>query len=302
MSDGGEGFASILTDALGGDRVPVRVTGPLGTPVEAFFGRAGDCAVIEAASACGLALVPPAQRNPLLATSRGVGELICAAWRSGCRRILVGLGGSATCDGGEGMMAVEGIRDLRGRVRVEAFCDVDNPLTGPAGAARVFAPQKGAGPAEVEQLEERLLDLSERMRKDTGKDIAALPGAGAAGGLGAALAACFDAALVPGVEAVLDALDFRRRARGADWIITGEGRSDAQTLHGKVPVGLLRHAEGIPVALLSGRIQDREMLLGAGFARVIEVSPAAQPLSEALRPEVAEKNLRAAVRAFAETL
>ena len=199
-------------------------------------------------------------------------------------------------------MEAAGIRDLQGKVQVEAFCDVDNPLLGPAGAARVFAPQKGAGPAEVVLLEERLSRQAALMYEHTGRDVAALPGSGAAGGLGAALAAYFGAALVPGVDAVLRALGFSRRVQGADWIITGEGRSDAQTLRGKVPAGLLCHAEGVPVVLMSGQIRDCESLLAAGFARVMEVTPSGQPLSRALRPEVAEKNLRAAVRAFAESL
>ena len=154
LSDGGEGFLEVVTAALGGCLVRAAVTGPMGERVEACFGRAGETGIIDAASASGLMRVPPERRNPLLATSLGTGELMVAAFRSGCRRLLIGLGGTATCDGGEGMMRAEGIDALRGRVEIEALCDVDNPFVGPRGAARVFAPQKGAGPEMVEMLEE----------------------------------------------------------------------------------------------------------------------------------------------------
>ncbi|MBQ9660117.1 MAG: glycerate kinase [Bacteroidales bacterium] len=295
LSDGGEGFAGILTVALGGELRPLRVTGPLGEPVGAYFGRAGETGVIEVASACGLGLVPPGCRDPWAATSRGVGELLLAAASQGCRELLVGLGGSATCDGGAGMLSVPGIRTLCGRVRIRAFCDVDNPFVGPEGAARVFAPQKGADAAMVERLEVRMAAQAAAMLSETGTDVSALPGAGAAGGLAGALHACLGAEIVPGIDGLLDAVGFDRLAAGADWILTGEGRSDRQTLSGKVPFGVLRRARGVPVALLSGRLCDREMLQAAGFASLVEVTPPSAPLPDALRPEAAEANLRRAV-------
>lgn len=288
----GVGFAALVTEALGGKFVPVTVTGPLGDPVAAYYGRAGDTGVLDAASACGLSLVPPCRRNPSLTTSRGVGELMAAACRAGCRKLLVGLGGTSTCDGGEGMM--EAASPFRGLVSVDVLCDVDNPFTGPRGAARVFAPQKGADPAMVERLEERMVRRAARILAETGVDVSALPGAGAAGGLAGALAACFGARMVPGIDAVLGYVDFAGKCTDAGLVITGEGCSDRQTLSGKVPTGVLRRSGDVPVVLMSGRIRDREALLEAGFAETVTVSPAGQPLAEALLPAVAVRNLRAA--------
>ena len=296
LSDGGEGFVPIVTQALGGELVPVTVTGPLGEPVDAFFGLAGEVGVIDAASACGLSLVPASLRNPSLTTSRGVGDLMVAAFRAGCRQLLVGLGGTSTCDGGEGMMMAEELDGLRGNVSVEVLCDVDNPFVGPRGAARFFAPQKGADPAMVEVLEDRMLRRAERILEETGVDVRNLPGAGAAGGMAGALAAYFGARLASGIDTVLRYVGFASKAADADWILTGEGRSDSQTLSGKVPMGVLKHAGGKPVILVSGRIKDRDSLLEAGFGELLEVTPPDQSLAEALLPEMAERNLRAAIR------
>ena len=292
LADGGEGTAGILTRALGGETISVEVTGPLGTPVTASYGRIGDMAVMDVASACGLSLVPPAARNPLNTTTRGVGELLKAALGAGCRKIVIGLGGSATCDGGAGMMAA--IDKCPDGVEIQVLCDVDNPFLGPSGAARIFGPQKGAGPAEVEILEERMRMQAKALLVRTGIDVSEMKGAGAAGGLGGALAALFGARLCPGIDTVLDLVGFSRMAEGSDLIITGEGTSDAQTLSGKVPLGVLRHSGGVPVVLISGRIRDAEALLATGFSRLIQATPDNQPLVEALRPEVAKANLRLA--------
>jgi len=299
LSDGGEGFASILTDALGGSRVPVTVSGPLGEPVDAFFGKVGDLGIVDAASACGLALVPAGKRNPLLTTTRGVGELLVAACRGGCRRLIVGLGGSSTCDGGEGMLSVDGIRDLP--VPIEVLCDVRNPFVGSDGAARVFGPQKGADPAMVEVLERRMQGRAEAIRRETGIDVSSIPGAGAAGGLAGAMMACLGARLVPGIDTLLDLLRFDRLVADADLVITGEGRSDRQTLSGKVPSGVLRRSAGHPVYLLSGQVQDADLLRAAGFSHVMAVTPPGQPLPEALKPETARENLRRLVERLAAT-
>ena len=300
LSDGGEGFHEILTAALGGETVRVTVTGPLGEPVECSYGRVGDTAILDVASCCGLQLVPPERRNPLKTTTRGLGELMMAAWKDGCSELIIGLGGSANCDGGEGMLSVEGIKDLSEKVSVDVLCDVRNPFVGPDGAARVFGPQKGAFPEEVEALEERMLERAAVIEEETGIDVSFLPGTGAAGGLAGALYAYFEADMRPGIAAVLDYLDYENLVKGADWIVTGEGRSDSQTLSGKVPMGVLLHAGEAKVALLSGSIRDREALEAAGFARLIEVTPPGDDLSEALMPERAEANLRRAVQDFLE--
>ena len=294
LSDGGEGMAEILTESFGGELVPVKVTGPVGETVEARFGGVGKTAILDVASACGLNLVPKEKRNPLFTTSVGVGELIAVAIQSGCEELLIGLGGSATCDGGEGMMSVPGLRNMASGVKIKALCDVDNPFLGPDGAARVFGPQKGADPQMVEVLEKRMELQAERILSQTGIDVSMMPGAGAAGGLGGALHAYLGAELVPGIETVLDIVGFDREIVDADLIITGEGTSDLQTLSGKVPMGVLRRSMGIPVYLLSGRVKDRDSLLAAGFAAAIQVTPDGIPISEAIKPDIAKTNLRLA--------
>ena len=294
LSDGGEGMAGILTESLGGELVPVKVTGPVGETVEARFGRVGRTAILDVASACGLNLVPKERRNPLITTSEGVGELIVATIQNGCEELLIGLGGSATCDGGEGMMNVPGLRNIASGVKIKALCDVDNPFIGARGAARVFGPQKGADPQMVEMLEKRMELQAERILSQTGIDVSMMSGAGAAGGLGGALHAYLGAELVPGIETVLDVVGFDKEIVDADLIITGEGTSDLQTLSGKVPMGVLRRSMGIPVYLLSGRVKDRDSLLAAGFAAAIQVTPDGIPTSEAIKPDIAKTNLRLA--------
>lgn len=291
LADGGEGTAEIVTRALGGILREVPVHGPMGRPVTAFYGRVGDTVILDVASAIGLSLVPPSERNPLVASSRGVGELMLQALRDGCRKMVVGLGGSATCDGGAGMLEVEGLRESCRGVEIQVLCDVENPFTGPSGTARVFAPQKGADEPMVEVLEARMVAMAETILRETGLDVTTMKGAGAAGGLGGALAACLGARLVPGIDTVLELIGFREAVSGADYIITGEGSSDAQTLSGKVPMGVLRHSEGVPVVLLSGRIKDDSALREAGFSRLVQVTPEGTPLQEALREEVARENL-----------
>ena len=297
LADGGEGTLEVLALALDARLCEATVSDPLGRPVRAQYGVAGKTAILEVAQACGLSLLRPQERNPLIASSRGVGELLMAAYGSGCRHFLIGLGGSAICDGGAGMMTVPGIRDLAG-ISMELLCDVNAPFVGPTGAARVFAPQKGASPEDVEVLEERMVRWAALMWEETGVDVSHLPGAGAAGGLGGALMAYFGAGRVSGIQQVLDLCHFSEIAHGASLIITGEGRSDAQTLQGKVPFGVLQNAKGTPVALLSGRIEDRPALESAGFHPVVEVSPRDMPLREALTPSVALCNIQSAVKSL----
>lgn len=295
LADGGEGTLGVLASALRADIHTVTVSDPLRRPVTAKYGVTGETAIIEIAQACGLSLLSPIERNPLLASSRGVGELLMAAYAEGCRHFIVGLGGSATCDGGTGMLEVPGFKELKG-ISVELLCDVDAPFVGPRGAARVFAPQKGASAQDVEELESRMVKLADIFRRETGVDVTDLPGAGGAGGLGGAFMAYLGAKMVNGVNRIMDLIGFDESCLGATLIFTGEGKSDAQTLMGKVPMGVLQRANGAPVALLSGRIENRNLLDQAGFSPIVEVSPRHLPLSQAMNPEIAMANLQKAVK------
>ena len=270
----------------------------MGEIVEARFGRVGKTAILDVASACGLNLVPKERRNPLIATSKGVGELIVAAINSGCEELLIGLGGSATCDGGEGMMNVPGLRNIVTGVKIKAICDVVNPFLGPDGAARVFGPQKGADPQMVEELEKLMEERADRIQSETGIDVSRMPRTGAAGGLGGALHAFLGADLVSGIEEVLNIVGFDKEILDAEYIITGEGTSDLQTLSGKVPLGVLRRSREVPVYLLSGRIKNREELLSAGFAGMFQVTPEDMPTTEAIKPDIARENIRRAAERF----
>ena len=304
LADGGEGTLDVLADAMGASMHQARVHDPLGRPVQARYAIRGDTAIIEVAQAIGLSLLKPAERAPLQASSQGVGELMLAAYGQSCRRFIIGLGGSATCDGGAGILNVPGIESLFNDVHIELLSDVDAPFTGPKGAARVFAPQKGATPADVEVLERRMCQMAASLYDATGVNVTDLRGAGAAGGLGGFFAARFQASIYQGIDRILDLLHFDDAIRDAHLIITGEGRSDAQTLMGKVPLGVLRRARSIspaiPVALLSGRIDDQAMLEQAGFHPVVEVSPRNIPVEEALLPDQARINLHKAVYSLAE--
>lgn len=295
LADGGEGTVEILSEALGGKILTATVTDPLGRKVQAKYAVKGDTAIIEVAEACGMKLLRKEELSPLEASTRGVGELLMTARKNGADHLIIGLGGTATCDGGEGMMTVPGIREALKGARIELLSDVDNPFTGKDGAARVFAPQKGATGADIEILEHRLTQIAQRILQETGRDITNVPGAGAAGGLGGALAGWFGATISSGIDRILDLVRFDKQIQEADLIITGEGRSDLQTLHGKVPVGVLRRAGAIPVTLLSGRIDANAELLKAGFTSLIEVTPREIPLHIALQPEVAIANIHAAL-------
>ena len=295
LADGGEGTLDVLVAALGGEVRTAQVSDPLCRPVRARFGLAGGTAIVEVAGACGLQLLRPEERDPLRATTRGVGELLLAARAAGATHFLVGLGGTATCDGGSGMLQVPGLREALKDCKIELLSDVENPLVGPTGAARVFAPQKGASPEAVALLERRLEAQADDIFARTGRDVRFLPGAGAAGGLGAAFLGCFDAVCVRGIDRVLAAVGFEKQLPGTDLVVTGEGKSDSQTLRGKVPFGVLRHAGGVPVALLSGRIEDRDALAAAGFRHLVHVSPETLPTAEAIQAETARENLRRSV-------
>ena len=326
VADGGEGTVDAMVAATGGRKETVTVSGSLGEPVEAFYGLTGDgdTAVIEMAAASGLALVPPDRRNPLLTNSRGTGELIRAALDAGARRFILGIGGSATNDGGAGMVQALGVRllDLEGReldgsggdlarleridvsaldprlaeCRIEVACDVDNPLTGARGASAVFGPQKGATPEMVQALDANLARLARIVERDLGVAVDAVPGAGAAGGMGAAMLAFFGATLKPGIEIVTAAVDLDDHVRDADLVITGEGRIDFQTVHGKTPIGVARVAKrhGKPVIGIAGSLGAEVGVVHAhGIDAVFSVLGKPCTLDEALRDAAANVELTA---------
>lgn len=298
MADGGEGTVQSLVDATRGCIERVSVTGPLGECVRAFFGVSGDgendgekTAFIEMSAASGLHLVPMAQRNPLTTTSYGTGELIQAALDLGAKRIILGLGGSATNDAGAGMLQALGARflDDRGQmipwggaalsslaqmdlsqldgrladVQIQVACDVDNPLCGARGASAVFGPQKGATQQQVVQLDHALAHLAAVVQSQLGLDIASHAGAGAAGGMGAGLMLLPQVQMQSGVQIVAEAVRLAERVRDADLVITGEGRMDGQSIHGKTPIGVARVAKQFdkPIIALVGS-------LGAGYEAV----------------------------------
>ncbi len=307
VADGGEGTVEALVTALDGEYRDSRVTGPCGASVTARWGLVEDAtAVIEMAAAAGLHLVPRTRRDPRTTTTFGVGELLLAARRAGARRLVVGLGGSATVDGGCGMAQALGwhFRDAAGRelaaplaggdlpaivhidpgsalaalagIEVIAACDVTTPLLGEKGAAAVFAPQKGADPQAVRELEAGLTHLARVVRREPGGDMAALEYGGAAGGLGAGLAVFARAGLESGIERVLATSRFDERLRGADLCLTGEGRIDGQTLAGKACLGVARAAaaRGVPALALAGAAgPDADALLATGLSEWRLIGP-----------------------------
>ncbi|NCA87635.1 MAG: glycerate kinase [Gammaproteobacteria bacterium] len=342
VADGGDGLLELAIDAWGARRIPVRVTGPCFAPVEAALAWVPErrLALIEMALASGLALVPEAERNPLLTTTRGTGELIRAALDLGAETLLVGIGGSATTDGGIGMASALGYRflDAAGRevaptgaglaalaridasgadqrlarVDLQAVCDVDNPLTGPRGAAAVYGPQKGASPAQVARLDAGLVNLAalvaEGFPKDSSAELASRalaeqPGAGAAGGLGFGLQAFCGARLRPGAELVLEMLEFDRHLVGTDLVLTAEGRLDSQTLAGKAPAlvaARARHA-GIPCIAIAGSLEPGlPGLADRGFTAVLSLCPGPLSLADAMArtEELLEEAAEQVVRIF----
>ena len=301
VSDGGEGFLEAFHAAIGGEMVTIGVRDPLMRRISARYLLKGDTAVIEMAQACGLTLLSADERNPLLATSYGVGQLVADAVRRGARHIIVGLGGSATSDAGIGMIRAlidafaphgtwDDVQALR-PVRFTIASDVQNPLCGANGAAHVFAPQKGATPEMVSRLDARARRFAEVSARHFGYDRSQQPGAGAAGGLGYAFLQYLDADCQPGIRLLLDALHFRELISDATLIVTGEGSADRQTLMGKLPMGILQQSHGIPVALIAGRISDRDRLLRAGFAKVKCINPAGLPQEVAMQSSIACRNI-----------
>ena len=300
LSDGGEGFSACLAGCVGGVFRTVPVHDPLGRPLQARYAllEGGRTAVIETAAASGLTLLKLEERDPLIASSIGTGELMQDAVQQGVEEIWIGLGGTAVMDCGAGLL--QAIAPLPAGVKIHAFYDVDVPLTGPSGAAVLFGPQKGADAEGVAELERRFRRQAEAWKAKYGIEPDSIPGAGAAGGIGAALAIVLGAEMHAGNDAILQAVGFPERVKDCGLVITGEGKADRQTLTGKVPYGVLcatrRNAPGIPVVLLAGKVEDREELLAAGFDAVIQVTPEASLKSNYLEKSVARENIRRAVQ------
>lgn len=326
MADGGEGTVAALLAATGGERRESPVRGPLGEAVNAHWGwLQDDTAVIEMASASGLHLLTPAQRDARITSSFGTGELIRAALDAGARRIILGLGGSATNDGGSGLLRALGVRflDAEGReleeggaalarldrldlealdarlaqVQVEVAADVDNPLCGPRGASAVFGPQKGANPQQVQELDAALRRFGEVAARALGEDHAEYPGVGAAGGLGFAARAFLAARFRPGVEVVAELSGLAEAMQGADLVITGEGRLDAQSLHGKTPMGVARIAKAaeVPVVAIAGSLGDGyHKLYEVGIDAAFSLVPGPMPLEQAMGEAAVQLRARAA--------
>jgi glycerate kinase len=326
LADGGEGTAEILRAATGGERLEVEAHDPLGRLVPSSFAVLGDgkTAVVEMAAASGFALLAPEERDPLRTSTFGTGELIRAALDAGLRRLIVAIGGSATNDGGMGMAAALGARffnkeglpleprgdalvrvasvDLSGldpRVRecdVTVACDVANLLLGEEGATRVYGPQKGADTQALEVLEAGMTSYSHLVETAMGRQLATIPGAGAAGGLGFGLLAFLDARVEPGIEVVMRSVGFEDKARGCDLIVTGEGRYDAQTAYGKTVSGVTRAAAqlGVPLVILAGAVAGDVISSGTATREqaisILGITPRPMPLEEAL--STARDNLR----------
>jgi len=301
VSDGGEGFLEAFHAAMGGEKVEVEVFDPLMRSVMAKYLLQGKCAVIEMAQASGLTLLSKEERNPLVATSYGTGQLVVDAVRKGANQIIVGLGGSATSDAGVGMLqalkdnfAKNGewfdIKELKD-VSITIASDVKNPLCGVHGAAHVFAPQKGATPEMVRQLDERAKQFAKESARLFGYDRQDMPGAGAAGGLGYAFLQYLNAECRSGIDLLLEIIHYEKMVEDADLVITGEGSADRQTLMGKLPMGILLHSGNTPVCLIAGQIADKDELLKAGFARLECINPDGISLDEAMRKEVATRNI-----------
>lgn len=324
LADGGEGTVDAIITATGGRPVTVTVTGPLGKPVKATYGVIPDTntAVIEIAAAAGLTLVPPKSRNPLITTTYGVGELILHALEGGCRKFIIGLGGSATNDGGAGMLSALGAELLDGKgapikhgaaglrelaeIRTQGMpealkkckfsvaCDVKNPLCGKEGASFVFGPQKGATEMSAADMDKYLRRFAELTAKQNPKADPDYPGAGAAGGLGFAFLAYLGAKMRPGISIVAEAIGLEEKIKDADIVLTGEGRVDGQSAMGKAPVGVAKIAKklGKPVIVIAGSVgEGAELCHVKGVDAIFPILRAPITLAEAMKEQVAAENV-----------
>jgi glycerate kinase len=313
MADGGEGTVQCLVNATGGKILEEKVIGPLGDEVLAFYGILGDrkTAIVEMAAASGLILIPESKRNPLVTTTYGTGQLIKAALDQGCRKMIIGIGGSATNDGGAGMVQALGVKlldqegkevgfgggELKKIVKIDISCmdnrlsdtkvlvasDVNNPLCGPQGASRIYGPQKGATPEIIEELDKSLSYFAELIKRGLNKEVKDIPGAGAAGGLGAGLMAFLNAELRSGIEIIIEIVKLEQNIKEADLVITGEGKIDSQTIYGKTPVGVAKIAKkyNVPVVAVAAIIEeDSRIFQSYGIDTLIKVSEPPMRLSE----------------------
>ena len=326
VADGGEGTVEAIVDALGGEIVKVQVSDPLGRKIETSYGIAGETAILEMAAASGLPLLTVEERNPWATSTLGTGEMIMDAISRGCRKFLVGIGGSATNDAGVGMLQAMGFRfyDANGElitqgcggmlgsiariddslvsaaVKESQFtvaCDVDTPFCGPEGAAPVFAPQKGADAAMVKRLDEGMASFAKVITEKYAIDIVPVAGAGAAGGMGGAFRAFLGATLKKGIDMVLDAIDFDTTIQGANLVITGEGKVDFQTAKGKTAAGVLNRAkqQHIPVVAIGGCVEMCDSLVQMGFAGIYPILEEKVPLEIAMQRDFAMNNVRKTV-------
>ena len=322
VADGGEGTVEAIVEALGGKIVVAQVGDPLGCPIAARYGIAGSTAIIEMAAASGLPLLTQAERNPWLTSTQGTGDMILDAISRGCRRFLVGIGGSATNDAGTGMLQALGFRfydannhlihhctggrmadiaridgsSVPAALREASFtvaCDVDTPFCGPEGAAPVFAPQKGATPEMVTRLDDAMASLAHVIERHYGTNVVPIPGAGAAGGMGGAFYACLNATLKKGIDMVLDAIHFDTIIQGADLVVTGEGKVDFQTAKGKTAAGVLMRAkkQHIPVIAIGGCVEICDSTTQMGFAGIYPILEDEVPLEVAMQTDFAMSNV-----------
>ncbi len=311
VADGGEGTVDCFLHALKGDRITLSVSGPYGEKLTGCYARFGKTAVIEMAQAAGLPLVK-GRENPALTTTYGVGEMMRHAIENGCNELIIGLGGSCTNDGGTGMAAALGVRFLDNEekpfvptggtlshikaidisptreflkdCKITAMCDIDNPMYGETGAAFVFSPQKGADAPMVELLDENLRALSDRITQDLGRDVSRLPGSGAAGAMGAGVAAFLGGELKAGIQTVLDLVRFEEILKGTELVFTGEGKIDGQSLRGKVVIGVAQRAvkQGVPVVAVVGDVADDAVAAyDKGVTAIFSINRLAIPFEKA---------------------
>lgn len=328
LADGGEGTTDALIEGMNGERIDLTVTGPMHTPVDAYYGYLKDTntAVMEMASAAGITLVPDSEKNPLLATSYGVGEMINDAIQRGCRNFIIGIGGSVTNDGGIGMLKALGVRfldengedageggqalakvariDVSGmnpllkECHIQVACDVNNPLCGENGSTYVYGPQKGVTEDMKKTLDEAMAHFARVTSETLENDYMNIPGAGAAGGLGYAFLAYTGAALTPGIELILDAVGLEEELSGADVVVTGEGRLDFQTAMGKAPVGVARLAKkyNAKVIAFAGSVTKEATACNKeGIDAFFPILRGVCTLAEAMDPVAARNNMTATV-------
>lgn len=327
IADGGEGILNILVKYTNGNYITVTAHDPLMNLIETQYGisKDGKTALIEMAAISGLPLIAANERNPMLTTTFGTGELIKDALNRGCRNFIIGIGGSATNDAGLGMLQALGFRffnkakqvlGLGGQIMAEVAsidttqihpalkeakftiaCDVQNPFYGMEGAAFIFARQKGANDKMIEELDKGMQSLARIIYRTTGKNISTYPGAGAAGGMGGGMLAFLNAELKPGINLMLETFQFDKHIQHADLIITGEGKADKQTAMGKVPFGILKEAQkqNIPIVIISGSIEDSQTINKAGFRGAFSIIPYPVSLEKAMEPGFAKENIKRTV-------